>query len=256
MIRIGWLPGYTMTPDVFSDVWAAMAGYDHVGIALPGQGADADTTDDLDARADAIAGHLVDAGIDVLVGLSYGSCLAIHAALRQPLAVPQLVLAAPTLAGQPEDPAARAKFLLLGALRAGGADPAMLAEVWMADPPAIFSHLRHHPSAFDRVRANVATHSFAELATNAMAASRGVTHDDAMLRRLSTPTLVLTGTEDMPVFADNARRLAAHPTVRIETIAGAGHLPLLEEPTRCAGIIDRWLQAGADSASPRTADSC
>lgn len=245
MTRIAWLPGYTMTPAVFAPLWAAMPDYDHLGIALPGQGADAHTTADLDARADAIAEQLVAVGVDVLVGLSYGSCLALHTALRQPTAVPALVLAAPTLAGQPEDPAARAKFMLLYSLRRTGADPATLADVWLADPPAIFTQLRRHPTEFDRVRADIVTHSFAELGTNAMAATRAVRHDAATLSALTSPTLVLSGTEDMPIFAENACRLGELAVVDVETLAGAGHLPLLEEPAHCAGLIDRWLQAVA-----------
>lgn len=251
MTTIGWVPGYTMTPGVFAECWQAMGGFDHCGIELPGQGEDAHNLSDLRQRGWQVAQACRGRGARVLVGLSYGSCVAVQAALNDPEAFDALVLAAPTLAGQPEDAAARAKFLVLRQLRAAGVPPAQLAQVWLADPPGIFTQLRTaHPARFARVRQDIATHSFAELATSSMAASTGAHHDDRVLQGLRVPTLVITGTRDMPIFRDNARRLADAPEVSVLELEGAGHLPLLEEPERCAEELGAWLHALVAQNSP------
>ncbi len=60
---------------------------------------------------------------------------------------------------------------------------------------------------------------------------------------IQAPGLVLCGTEDVATLPEFVRGLAeALPNARFETIAGAGHLPCVEQPQETATNIDRFLR--------------
>lgn len=245
MSGIAWLHGYTMRSSIFEPLWDQLPDRKHVGIDLPGHGtAAAEPMADLPTTAANVAARLERDGIRTLVGLSFGSCVALQVALDHPHTLDALVLAAPTLAGTADDPAARGKYLILRRLYLLGVRGQALADIWMSDPPAIFTGLRPHGDAFARMRDTVAQHPFTELTTGAMGSLGGTVHADADLAGLKVATLVIIGTADMPRFAANARRLAAcSALVETESMDGAGHLPLLEEPSRSAASIRSFLDA-------------
>jgi pimeloyl-ACP methyl ester carboxylesterase len=77
-----------------------------------------------------------------------------------------------------------------------------------------------------------------------MAAIRSAVHTDADLAGITARTLVLTGTEDMPVYLDNADRLARTvPDITVRRLPDAGHLCLLEQPAVVAPLIAAHLAA-------------
>ena len=62
------------------------------------------------------------------------------------------------------------------------------------------------------------------------------------LRRIGAPTLVLRGAHDGLVSAPYAQAMAdAIPGARLETIAGAGHVPEFEQPQILAERVQRFL---------------
>lgn len=65
----------------------------------------------------------------------------------------------------------------------------------------------------------------------------------ATLRAWQGPALVLHGTEDRLVPPDRARLMAElMPQARLAWIAGAGHLPTLEQPEATTAALARWLE--------------
>jgi pimeloyl-ACP methyl ester carboxylesterase len=232
-----------MSSAVWGPLWALLPGRRHEGIDLPGHGAARDATwpTDLAGLAAWVADQLAARGCRTLVGLSFGSSVALQVALDRPEVLDRLVLAAPTLSGPVDDPAARAKYLLLArALPLLGPGPA-LTSLWMADPPAIFVGLRAHPEAEARMRTVIAAHSFAELRSGAMRTITDTVQTIDDLARVRVPTLVIVGDQDMPRFRDNAAVMAEHiPDCRVRTVEAAGHLPLLERPDVCAGLLDEF----------------
>lgn len=245
--RTAWLHGYTMDSTIWQDLWALLPGIEHVGVDLPGHGTAADTPmpAGLPALATAVADRLREEGCRRLVALSFGSCVALQVALDHPDVLDALVLAAPTLSGVPDDPAARAKyFLLYGTFRNSGPGP-LMARQWMADPPGIFTGLREHQEPYERMAEVVGRHRFTELGTGAMGTMAHTVHTTEHLAALDLPVLVISGTQDMPQFRENARLLAQHaPRCQVVTIPGAGHLPLLEEPAGCADPLADFLTRG------------
>lgn len=242
--RVAWLHGYTMDSTIWASLWEALPGTEHVGIDLPGHGNAADTPmpAGLPALADAVAEQLRARECRTLVALSFGSCVALQVALDHPDVLDRLVLAAPTLSGVPDDPAARAKyFLLYATFRSSGPGP-MMARQWMADPPGIFTGLRDHADTYEQMAQVVARHQFTELGTGAMGAMAQTVHTTEHLASLDLPLLVVTGTQDMPQFRENARLLEQHaPLCTVATVPGAGHLPLLEEPDVCSRVLREFL---------------
>ncbi len=66
---------------------------------------------------------------------------------------------------------------------------------------------------------------------------------EARLGELAVPTLVVVGSEDLADIVSMAERLAgAIPGARLETIAGAGHLPSLERPDELNRLLLDFLR--------------
>jgi pimeloyl-ACP methyl ester carboxylesterase len=62
------------------------------------------------------------------------------------------------------------------------------------------------------------------------------------LPRLRVPTLVLHGEDDPAVPVMNARMIARRvPDAELETIPGAGHMLLFDEPAKAVPILERFL---------------
>jgi pimeloyl-ACP methyl ester carboxylesterase len=66
---------------------------------------------------------------------------------------------------------------------------------------------------------------------------------EARLEEITAPTLVVVGSEDVEDILVMAERLAATiPDARLETIAGAGHLPSLERPEELNRLLLDFLR--------------
>jgi pimeloyl-ACP methyl ester carboxylesterase len=73
------------------------------------------------------------------------------------------------------------------------------------------------------------------------------------LHRVEHPTLVVHGRDDPVSPSLNARLMSATmPNARLHTIAGAGHLVLLDEPTRVAPVIVEFLESGRPAQTGHT----
>ena len=62
------------------------------------------------------------------------------------------------------------------------------------------------------------------------------------LHRITAPTLVVMGSDDKIVPAPYGAEVTSRvPDSRVETIEGAGHLPMLEQPDEFARIVSEFL---------------
>jgi 2-hydroxy-6-oxonona-2,4-dienedioate hydrolase len=69
--------------------------------------------------------------------------------------------------------------------------------------------------------------------------------DGLQLKQVKQPTLFVLGTEDTFAGITAGEQIAAAlPNCRFHAIAGAGHLPWLESPAECGGIINGFLDRG------------
>ncbi|MCB5163510.1 alpha/beta hydrolase [Streptomyces bambusae] len=245
-----WLHGYTMDATLWRPLWRLLPGLRHVGVDLPGHGGSEAmrpglTLPELGAQ---VMGLARAQGARRWVGLSFGSTVALEAALAYPDEVDRLVVGAPSPGGAPADPAVRKRFiemLMLRRMRGTGAEAAeQLADLWMAAPPDIFRGTEAHPALRAELRSVVTRHSWAELASGAMAGIAAHVHSAEDLARITAHTFALTGSDDMPVFHDNAALLSrVVPECRTFVVPGAGHLPFLEQPWAVAPLLSEHLLA-------------
>ena len=231
-----WLHGYTMDSRIWDELWDELGDWHHIGLDLPGHGASpALDTGDLSALGRRIARLARGVGARRVVALSFGTLAALQAAMEDPGAFDDVVLAAPALAGGPEDAAARIRYQQLAALYGSYGRGAHMTSLWLRSPPHIFSGLRDHPERFERVSAVIADHDWTELGDPRTQGLARHPHRPPDLERITARVLVLRGERDLPAFVTCAAAIRdAVPGAREVVMPGLGHLPLLEDPVAAA----------------------
>lgn len=75
--------------------------------------------------------------------------------------------------------------------------------------------------------------------------SRGLTPLEALLKDSPVKTLVVWGAEDRVLDVSGAKVIGAvMPKARVEVMDAVGHLPMIEDPEKTAGLYVRFLQGG------------
>jgi 3-oxoadipate enol-lactonase len=212
------------------------AGHRVLAPDLPGFGDAALTPPTIDYVA--FAAGLLDEPAAV-VGCSFGGRVALELAAARPELVRRLVLVAPGLASTEWSEEAQAGFaeeetLLESGDLAGAGE--QQARMWLArDATADVREL----TAAMTVRSYDQQLPFEDEVRSVWpepSAETRVTEIDA-------PTLLVVGDADLPELRTLAERLARElPNARLETIAGAGHLPSLERPDELNRLLLDFLQ--------------
>jgi pimeloyl-ACP methyl ester carboxylesterase len=174
----------------------------------------------------------------VVVGCSFGGRVALELAGARPELVRRLVLVAPGLASTEWSEETEAGFAEEEALIERG-DLAAAAEqqarMWLA-PDAT--------AAARGLTADMTRRSYEQQL--AVEGVRGVWPSpsaETRVAELAVPTLVVVGGADLPELRELAATLAAElPDARLETIAGAGHLPSIERPDELNALLLEFLQ--------------
>lgn len=248
--RVLWFHGYTMDSSVFAELWDRLPGFTHVGVDLPGHGRSRPVApgDTLAALAAEVAAGAEREGIRHLVGLSFGTLLALQVAATRPAAFASLVLAAPALAGAPHDPDVERRYVDLALLyRRAGPGP-HLRELWMRDPPDLFRHVNRRPALAARLAAVIDRHGWTELGGTGMRGFTEPAQDDALVARVRASTLIVLGEDELPAHRSCAARIARTvPSCEVAMVAGAGHLVLLEEPDVVAPVVAEHVAAASVS---------
>lgn len=240
-----WLHGYTLDSSTWSGLWALLPGFRHVGVDLPGHGRSAppDPGTTLPEVAAGVAAVVRAHSATRLVALSFGTMLALQVVLDEPDLVERLVLAAPALGGGATEPGADDRYVELMRLYRSGASAAVLADTWMQSPPDIFRGTEFRPVLRFALRQVILRHRWTELGTGSIGTMARYAHSPADLARVRARLQVLVGDQDMPVTQAVSAQLATTvPDVRLDVLAGAGHLCLLEEPKTAARLIRDHLE--------------
>jgi pimeloyl-ACP methyl ester carboxylesterase len=247
-----WVHGYTMDSSVWEPLWSRLPGWRHLGVDLPGHGRSRPPapTERMDALGAQVAGLCTRYGARHLVGMSFGSTVAVQAAITARHRLASLVLAAPAVAGAPTDPAAEIRYGQLAELYARYGPGPHLTALWMASPPDIFRGAQAHPELWESLRALIDRHTWWELGNGAMRSLADHAQPPAALARIAAGTLVLLGDADMPAFRCSAALVDRWvPHSRVLEVADAGHLCLLERPEVTAPVLDGHL-AAAEALRP------
>lgn len=240
-----WLHGYSLDASLWDELWALLPGYRHIGVDLPGHGRSAPlrpgtALPDVAAVLDRICR---DEGAARVVGLSFGTCLAIQLAADHPETVRRLVLGAPAILGGPEDPRAQRRYGELAMLRRALGPGEAMADLWLSSPPDIFKGTERHPALRARVRAVATRHRWRELADGSFRDLTRARQPAEVLRRIAAATLVCVGDEEMPAFRRNAETLRTTlDDCTVLELPETGHLALLERPKESAEALEAHLR--------------
>lgn len=245
-----WVHGYTLDSSLWSELWELMPGFHHIGVDLPGHGSSAEIPSDmsLPAYAAAVAEVAHDYHATRTVALSFGTIAALQWAIDQPSSLTHLIVGAPKIAGGPSvpdipaEPSAETRYRELALLLPFAGPGEQMTGLWMSSPPNMFLGTERHLDLRDRLRTVILRHQWTELANGAMGRMTSSTQTDDDLAGITAKTLVVIGDEDMPTFQANSKRLAeVVPGCQVETVVGAGHLVLVEQPHDVAAALTEHL---------------
>jgi pimeloyl-ACP methyl ester carboxylesterase len=175
----------------------------------------------------------------VVVGCSFGGRIAIELAASWPDLVERLVLIGAGLGSWTWSESARAGFaeeeeaIERGELAAAAAQQ---ARMWLAEDAA--------PEVRELTEAMTLRSYDQQLPVDGrVKAVWPEVSAETRLAEIGAPTLVVVGTEDLEDIKSMAKTLAAEiPGARLETIAGAGHLPSLERPDELNRLLLDFLR--------------
>jgi pimeloyl-ACP methyl ester carboxylesterase len=239
-----WFHGYTMDASVFGELWTALPQWRHLGLDLPGHGRSraVHEQDDLVSLAATIAQFAQQLDVRHLVGLSFGTLVALQVAAAAPASFRSLVLAAPGLAGGLDDPAVERRYLDLAMLYQRAGPGPHMTELWMRSPPDIFRHALRRPALGARLAALIDRHEWHELDSFSMRHLIAPEQDRALLEQVRAATLVLVGEHELDAHLACAARIAdVVPDCVVRVLADTGHLALLEAPRPSAACIAEHL---------------
>ena len=210
----------------------ALLNYDKRGHGLSGLGGGVASMDD---HVDDLAGLLDRLGIDdvILCGLSIGGLIAQGFAMRRPQALHALILCdTAAKIGTTQSWNARIDTVERQGIEAI-ADSVI--EKWFT--PAFH---RDRPADVAGYRAMLVRQSVAGYA-GSCAALRDADYTEAA-RRIAVPTLCVVGDQDGSTPPDLVRQTAALiPGARFEIIAGAGHIPCVEQPDALVLLVRGFI---------------
>lgn len=173
-----------------------------------------------------------------VVGHSLGSMIAQRMALSAPDRVAGLVLVSSTFGGPKcvPIPAAAMQSMMD---RSGPPEAVIERGLRIAFAPGF---AERNPAVYQEVKAYRMTFPVpgAQYAAQVMA---GAGHDtEALLNQVRSPTLIVTGDQDVVVPAGNAELLRARiPKAMAEVLPGVGHMLPVEVPEQLAGMLTRFL---------------
>ena len=248
--KVLWVHGYTITSDLWPDLWAHLPGWHHIGPDLPGHGASEpmgpnETLRTLGRRlADEALAH----GVRHVVGLSLGSMIALQVVLEHPRAFATLTMGAPAMGGGPVEADVGNLYRELWRLyNQMGPGPWMTA-LWTTSPPNLFAYAEEHPRLWKRLVDVINKHAWGELPDFRMSRFVDYTQSLVDVAKIESRVLLLVGEYEMPAFKETAGLIqAAAPHSRIIYLPGTGHLCMLESNESSAHHIDAHLRGAGSS---------
>ncbi|MDQ2633439.1 MAG: 3-oxoadipate enol-lactonase [Pseudomonadota bacterium] len=211
---------------------ASLLNYDKRGHGLSGLGRGVASMDD---HVDDLAGLLDRLGIGdvILCGLSIGGLIAQGFAMRRPQALRALVLCdTAARIGTVESWNARIETVERDGIEAI-ADSVM--EKWFTP-----TFHRERPADLAGYRTMLVRQTVAGYA-GSCAALRDADYTEPA-RRISVPTLCVVGDQDGSTPPDLVRETAALiPGARFEIVAGAGHIPCVEQPDALVSLVGGFI---------------
>jgi pimeloyl-ACP methyl ester carboxylesterase len=235
--------GYPLDRTIWRDSLAGLNGFRWITPDLRGMGrSDApDLGYSIATYADDLAALLTALNEEraIVCGISMGGYIAFELIRRHRDRVRALILM-DTRAEADSPEGKKARDNAVATAREGGAAAIaqeMIPRLLAPDAPTV------RPQVVERMRKMIEATPVAGI-VGALTAMRDRVDSTPLLPSLKDlPTLVVTGEQDALISPEAAQRMAeAIPGARLATIAGAGHLPPVEQPEATAGVLADFLK--------------
>ncbi len=249
-----WLHGYTLDSTTWGELWSLLPGRIHVGVDLPGHGRTPwpGPPGGLGGLAETVLGVIERHAARHVVAMSFGGLVAIEVGIRARGRLDTLALCSPSRGGGPDDPAAAERNRAIARLHAERGGGPWLTDLWMRSPPDIFTGAARHPELHAALRATVERHAWEELGDGGLREYAATPQPAGRLRAIRARTLLVLGEDDMPAFLRGAELIRrAIPGAKRSYVAGAGHLPALEDPPAVARLLDGLWRLGPPTAGAK-----
>lgn len=242
--KVLWLHGYTLNSYSWLPLWELLPGWHHIGVDLPGHGRSATITEfenlhDIGARLGAACQQH---NIRHVVALSFGTVIATQLAIECPGHLHSLTLAAPSLAGAPQDDEVGKAYQVLFAHFYRNGTGESLTRLWMTNPA--WRGIEQNPALKQSLAALIDQHSWAEIKSFGMMRLIDPVQTTEQLRTIQSPTLILYGDREMDAFKSCAKTLADNlPASTSIILPDTDHLCLLQVPQLAAQYLSKHLSA-------------
>lgn len=240
-----------MSSDIWYDLWLRLPEWSHIGIDLPGHGASPppQTAQRLPELARMIGLVAVEQRVEHIVGLSFGAIIALQIAIELPSSFRTFTLAAASLTGGTDEPGTIDRYRELMRLhRKLGLGPWM-TQTWMRRPPDIFAGARKRPRVWRNLKRIINHHSWSELETGFVQRWVSYRQVDRLedLTSIRASLLLIVGEHEMDTFRVSAETIRNQVAGSLAvTLAGAGHLCILEVPDAASRVIARHLSCASN----------
>jgi len=251
-----WIHGYALDSTSWSELWDLLPGWRHIGIDLPGHGQSlpAGEGEELPALARRLVAVARAHDVRHLVGLSFGTVVALQMAVEEGDAFATLVLGSPLVEhGANDEPFWKRYRELANMHRMAGYGEHLRGRLMLVEP-SLFEGAAGRPKLWQRLWDTVGRHGFWDLPEATFIRLGSCLQSDVSLHRIPSAALIVSGDRERPSARRHAERLArALRSCRCLHVLGAGAHSLLEAPETAAAAIDGHLRAhfaGRGEAAP------
>jgi len=240
-----WVHPYALDSSCWTELWDLMPGWRHVAVDLPGHGLSLPVSPTADLAAVARQLNAVAARYEVrhLVGLSFGTFVALQMALEAKPEYATLALGSPLIEHGTNDELfwKRYREMVTMYMMAGHGDH-LRGRLTLVEP-SLFEGLMAREEIRQKIYDIVGRHSFADLAYAGIQRWGSHPQSDVGLHRLRSSVLLIEGGSDGVASKRYAQRLArTFRDCHSVELAGAGAHSLLEQPERAAAAVDAHLR--------------
>ena len=248
--KVFWIHGYTLNSRSWGGMWSRMPEWHHIGADFPGHGASEpiSRTLDLEKLGKLLGDYCLTEGVRHIVGLSFGTVAALQIALEYPSEFASFTLAAPAIAGGPQDLSVQSAYSELFMNYQRGMRGSELRERWMA------CDAWHGVDTVAGLQESLGTlvdsHQWNELAEFSIRRVFEPVQTNSDFGRITTPVLILIGDNEMPAFVSCADTLESTlPNCKRAVLHETSHLCLLQSPDQAAPLLAQHLNANRGVSS-------
>jgi pimeloyl-ACP methyl ester carboxylesterase len=251
--RVMWIHPYALDSSCWGELWDLLPGWHHIGIDLPGHGLSLplDAKDELPNLARRLAGVAIEREVRHVVGLSFGTIVALQMAIEFPTAFASLVLGSPLVGDGANDELFWKRYREMANMyRMAGHGDHLRGRLMLVEPSP-FEGVQGRKELWDRMWGIVGKHPFWDLKDAALQRLGAYPQSDVKLRGIESAVLLVVGEKERAASKRHAERLSRTlRDTRSLHILGASAHSLLESPDSAAAAIESHLRANAQDRSP------